>query len=279
MRLDRMHVMDRLKGFRSDYVLSSGRDGHSRLKLLSEVHDPHTRRLLLRAGLGPESSLVEFGCGLGSVSRWAVSLGARATGIDLSPDHISEARRLARADGLNAIDLRVGNVFETGLAPRTFDVAHCRYLLSHVSRPLEAMRQMVASLKPGGALTCEEPDITTIFCEPPSADYDAIVKTALQVAAMRDMDFQLGPKLAALASELGLEAVREDTYQLQFRNGRAKGYWTWSFAEARPALLATGVPRDDLDKWLSGMRSIDMDGRFVVGHARMYQLVARKRTG
>ena len=266
-----------MTGIRGDYVLSSGRDGHQRLRLLCEIHDPHSRRLLLRAGLRAGDSLVEFGCGLGSISRWAAAIGARATGIDLSPDHISEARRLARAEELNAINLRVGDVYDSGLAPRTFEFAHCRYVLSHLSQPLEAMRQMAASLRPGGLLACEEPDITTISCEPRSEDYDAVIKAALRLAASRGMDFQLGPKLATHASALGLDVEREESYQLQFREGDAKGYWTWSFAEARPALLGTGIRRSDLDNWLSGMRAIDMGKRFVVGHARMYQVVARKK--
>jgi len=49
--------------FGDQYVLSSGRTGHERLRMLCEIHDPHTRDLLQRAGLTAGHRYVEFGCG------------------------------------------------------------------------------------------------------------------------------------------------------------------------------------------------------------------------
>ena len=64
------------------YLLGTGRSDHDRLRVISEIHDGRTRELLLRAGLASGQCFVEFGCGLGYVTRWAASLGADATGID-----------------------------------------------------------------------------------------------------------------------------------------------------------------------------------------------------
>jgi hypothetical protein len=66
------------------YVLDSGKSGHARLQVISEIHDDPTRALLLDAGLKAGDRFVEFGCGLGYVTRWASSVGADALGIDLS---------------------------------------------------------------------------------------------------------------------------------------------------------------------------------------------------
>ncbi len=77
------------------YVLDAGKSGHERLRVISEIHDDRTRALLLGAGLEAGHRFVEFGCGLGYVSRWATSVGADALGLDLSADQIEEARRLA----------------------------------------------------------------------------------------------------------------------------------------------------------------------------------------
>ena len=84
------------------YVLTgSGRSDHDRLRVISEIHDGRTRELLLRAGLVPGHRFVEFGCGLGYVSRWAAAQGAHATGIDLNPEQIAVAEDLAREAGLD----------------------------------------------------------------------------------------------------------------------------------------------------------------------------------
>lgn len=41
---------------------------------------------------------VEFGCGLGSVARWAATQAAHVTATDLSEEQLTEARRVAGDD-------------------------------------------------------------------------------------------------------------------------------------------------------------------------------------
>jgi SAM-dependent methyltransferase len=94
------------------YVLDAGKSGHARLRAISEIHDDRTRALLLGAGLGAGDRYVEFGCGLGYVTRWATSVGAEALGIDLSADQIAEATSLAEG----TTEFRVGSVYDHGPA-------------------------------------------------------------------------------------------------------------------------------------------------------------------
>ena len=265
-----------MKLFGDGYILSSGRDGHERLRLLCDLHDAYSRRLLLDAGLGPGKRFVEFGCGLGYVSRWAATRTALATGIDLSQDHLDEASKLAREAGLENIDFRQGSIYESNLPEGTFDFAYCRFLLSHLSRPVAAMRAMAACLKPGGVLVCEEPDLKTIYSEPPAPSYAEAVERILRLADSRALDYRIGPKLARHALSIGLEVRQADAYQRHFLGGRAKGYWTWSFTEAKQALMTTWSSPAELDKCLSEMRKIDRDPQVLVGHARMHQLVATR---
>jgi cyclopropane fatty-acyl-phospholipid synthase-like methyltransferase len=66
------------------YVLDAGKSGHARLRAISEIHDERTRALLLDAGLESGNRYVEFGCGLGYVTRWATSIGAPARSVSIS---------------------------------------------------------------------------------------------------------------------------------------------------------------------------------------------------
>ena len=146
------------------YVLDAGKSGHARLRAISEIHDDRTRALLLGAGLEAGDRYVEFGCGLGYVTRWATSVGAEALGIDLSADQIAEATALAEGK----TEFRVGSVYDHGLPPESFDVSYSRWLLMHLNRPVDAMRSIYAALKPGGLMVCEEADMSVIYAEPPS---------------------------------------------------------------------------------------------------------------
>ena len=54
------------------------------------------------------------------------------------------------------------------------------------------------------------------------------------------------------------------------------GDLAWSSVESREASLGTGVCAIDLDDWIPGMMRVNLDEQFLVGRARMHQLVARK---
>ena len=56
-----------------DKYILPGKDDHDRLRMISEIHDGRTQALLKRAGLSANSRFVEFGCGLGYVTRWAAA--------------------------------------------------------------------------------------------------------------------------------------------------------------------------------------------------------------
>jgi hypothetical protein len=135
---------------------------------------------------------------------------------------------------------------------------------------------MAACLKPGGVLVCEEPDLETIYSEPPAPSYAKAVERILRLADSRTLDYRIGPKLARHALSIGLEVRQADAYQRHFLDGQAKGFWTWSFTEAKQALMTTWSSAAELEQCLSEMGKIDRDPHVLVGHARVHQLVAQR---
>src|SRR5262249_16154861 len=132
-----------------NYILP-GQSDHDRLRMISEIHDTATRDLLRRAGFVRGCRFVEFGSGMGYVTRWASAEGARATGIDANEAQVKASQALADAEGLTNADFRTGNIYEPGLDPESIDVAYCRWLMVHLNRPVDAMRAIFQALKPGG---------------------------------------------------------------------------------------------------------------------------------
>ncbi len=59
--------------------------------------------LLRRAGFARGCSFVEFGCGLGYVTRWAAEEGAQATGIDVNEEQVQGCQDVARKAGLTTL--------------------------------------------------------------------------------------------------------------------------------------------------------------------------------
>ena len=100
------------------------------------------------------------------------------------------------------------------------------------------MRATVECLEPGGLLVCEERDLWTKTTDPNSSDYAAAVDAMQQVAAKRGLNYRPRPQLPPLARDLRLEVRSGEQYQLRYSNGKGNEFWSWSFIEARKALLS-----------------------------------------
>lgn len=266
-----------MSSFGDQYILSSGRSGQDRLRMLCDIHDPQTRDLLKRAGLSASHRYVEFACGLGYVARWAATQAHSVTAVDLSEEHLAEAQRLAESEGLTNIEFLNRNIYDHGLPPDAFDISYSRWVMVHLKQPVDAMRRIRDALKPGGVMVCEEVDLSAIYTEPPTSEYEEYRNLALKSGGQRGVDYEGGRKLHTWARQAGFEIVDVAAYHPHYLTGPHKGFWTWTFEETGPALLEAGaISPDELGRMMAGMRAADQDATVLVAHARNHQLIARK---
>jgi len=260
------------------YVLTgSGRSDHDRLRVISEIHDGRTRELLLRAGFASGQRFVEFGCGLGYVSRWAAGQGAHATGIDLNPEQVAVAGGLARDAGLHTAQFRLGNVYEPGFEPGSVDMSYSRWLMVHLNKPVEAMRAIYTALKPGGVMVCEEADVSAVYTEPSSSAYVELREIGLAAGRQRGVDYTGGRRAHLWAKEAGFEVIHVDAYHPHYLTGAHKGFWNWTLRAAAEGLVTEGtLAAERLAELVAGMNEADASPETVVAHCRMHQLIARK---
>lgn len=259
-----------------NYILP-GQSDHDRLRMISEIHDESTRELLRRAGLTRGSRFVEFGCGMGYVTRWAAAEGAHATGIDANAEQVKACQTLAENEGLANAAFRTANIYEPGLEPDSVDVAYCRWLLVHLNRPVAAMQSMFAAIKPGGVMVCEEAGVGAVYTEPRSAAYEEVRDIALKAGRARGVDYDGGQRAHLWAKEAGFELLYVAAYQPHYLDGPHKGFWNWTFRNATRRLVEEGTMSED--RWnelVAGMTAADDSLDTVVAHSRMHQLIARK---
>ena len=100
-------------------------------------------------------TVLDYGCGAGENLVHLASRGARAIGLDISPDLIELAKKRADAYGVKA-ECIVGSAYDTGLPSQSVDVVFCIALLHHLDlkRAREEMRRI---LKPNGIAIVQEP--------------------------------------------------------------------------------------------------------------------------
>ncbi len=94
---------------------------------------------------------VELGCGTGYVSGWMARLGAEVTGIDMSEEQLTTARRLAAEHGAQ-LTLVHGNAESTPFEDESFDFAISEYGAAIWCDPYVWIPEAHRLLKPGGLL-------------------------------------------------------------------------------------------------------------------------------
>ena len=99
----------------------------------------------------PSATVLDIGCGTGSLSILLAELGHKVTGIDLSPSMISHARAKAASGGFQ-IEFHVMDAALPQLPNRQFDVILCRHLLWALPEPEQVLQRWTELLKSKGRL-------------------------------------------------------------------------------------------------------------------------------
>lgn len=119
------------------------------------LRDPivrHAWRDLLLPLLPPTSAtILDIGCGTGSLSILLATLGHTVTGIDFAPAMIAQAQAKAQDAG-QPITFQVMDAAHPQFPPQSFAVILCRHLLWALPEPSQVLQRWVDLLAPGGRL-------------------------------------------------------------------------------------------------------------------------------
>jgi ubiquinone/menaquinone biosynthesis C-methylase UbiE len=112
-------------------------------------------RLLLPQLPTPHASVVDLGCGTGSLSVLVASAGHSVVGVDIAPRMIEAARAKAAAAAVDA-RFSVADAAAPGLAAGSFDVVLARHVLWAMPDRDAALAEWTALLRPVGRLLLVE---------------------------------------------------------------------------------------------------------------------------
>ena len=153
------------------------------------------QRLALRPWLkvGPQTRVLDVGCGVGRWSRLLAARGATVTGVDLSPTMIAQAQRRAAVEGVaDRCTFQVQDLCRLDVGAQ-FDLILGVTVLQHILDP-EALRAalgaMSAHLAPGGRMVLLEAAPTCVVNRCDSSVFQARQRD-VYLDLMRDCDLEL----------------------------------------------------------------------------------------
>jgi ubiquinone/menaquinone biosynthesis C-methylase UbiE len=191
--------------------------GHSeaetrRLQAQSRLFSSTARRLLEEAGITAGMRVLDVGSGAGDVALLAADLvgpGGEVIGVDANPVILETARARAQEAGLANVSFLEGDITST-VPDGPFDVAVGRCVLFFLADPAAALRRVVGTVRPGGAVAFQEPGNATLRPDalPPSPLLDQAWTWILEAYRRAGLDSRMGLRLFPLFAEAGLPAPR-----------------------------------------------------------------------
>ena len=191
----------------SQYIHGTTPAEQDRLSRLNDLLNDMSLREMKLVG---NERVIDVGCGLGQLTR---AFGRQVTprgstlGIERSMEQLAQARRLAaQAKEDSLVEFREGAADKLSLRAEewgSFDVAHARFLLEHVTDPLGVVREMVRSVRPGGRIILEDDPHDTHRLWPEPAGFGQLWSAYMRTYDRLGCDPVVGHRLVSLLAQAG----------------------------------------------------------------------------
>ena len=263
----------------SEYVISGGRSGFERLRVLSRVWGDTTESLLRSVGVGPGMRCLDVGCGAGDVSLFLASLvgpSGAVMGIDSDGVQLGLVRAECQRLGVTNVELVREDVVELEVS-HAYDVVYSRFVLEHLLDPLEALRRMWRAVRPGGLLIAEDGDFLADFCEPPHPGFDFWAYAYQETLRRHGGDPLSGRLLHSRFREVGIPDPQLEVVQHVYLSGEGKLMPYLTIARTASKIIGSGVATHaEVDLALTQLEALANDTSTAVSSPRLFQCWARK---
>jgi ubiquinone/menaquinone biosynthesis C-methylase UbiE len=256
--------------------------GHAdaeRLELLGRFYDPNSAAFIESAGVAAGDSLVDLGCGHGSVTeRFAARVGDTGTvyAVDASADQLRITRAtLAHRRNVTFIE---GTVENDPLRGVRVDWVYSRFLLMHVGDVRRALLAMANMLAEGGALLLEIADVGSLRFLPGSHDSDVWRPWWYELGRSRGASYDVADRIEELLDQTGFVIHRCDRYQPVAASAEAKLVHAIGFDQCAPAYRnEIGAPADEIEAHYAFLRRVVDDPTVMIALFSNAQYIARPR--
>jgi ubiquinone/menaquinone biosynthesis C-methylase UbiE len=261
------------------YVIRGGRAGYNRLQMLARDRWPDTSALVARAGVGAGMRCVDLGCGGGAVTFELAKLVApdgAVVGVDMDEVELALAREAATDRGMTNVEFRSLNVSAWD-EPAAYDVVYSRFLLHHLSQPVDVLRRMWAAVRPGGVIIVEDADFDGWCWYPDNDGFTFFLRTYREALKRAGGDHSLGRKLYAYFLDAGIpDALVTLINPVHLADeGKALAHSTLEAAAA--SILAEGLAsQDEVAAALESLAALTVDPHSLIAGPRIFQLWWRR---
>jgi SAM-dependent methyltransferase len=201
--------------------------------------------------LRPDMTLLDVGCGPGTITADLASRVRHVTGVDAAAEVIDIARRAAPAN----TTFQVADIHGLAFADASFDVVHAHQVLQHVTDPVLALREMRRVCRPGGIVAVRDSDYPAFAWYPQLPELDDWLELYLTIASSNGGTPDAGRRLLGWAQQAGFGDIVISTSTWCFATPEDRTWWGGMWADrirdsgiAKQAIKTGYATRDQLDR-------------------------------
>lgn len=165
--------------------------------LLNKMLNEATIQYIKSAGIEKGMTIVEYGCGTGSMACWLAEhtgSSGKVFAIDHGYEQLSIAKKRADELNINNIEFKRIDLTNTSLDIKA-DLIYMRCFLHHVNNPKDIISTAINNLNKNGILICMEPILSSFYTYPPIPEMNTAINLYIKLGEMHSLDFNIGEKL------------------------------------------------------------------------------------
>jgi len=266
---------------RDPYFLGHSMVEQHRLQQQARELADESQRLFEEMAIPSGARVVEIGCGpqgcLGLLSDRVGPTGS-VTGVEMSDDAVTMARRFVAERGLTNVEVRHGNGKATGLPRASFDVATARLVLVNIPEPEQVVAEMVALVRPGGVVALHEADWCVHVCDPPLPAWGRLMAALRTYSEANGIDLFIGRRVPRMLRVAGIVDIRVSPLIHVYPPGNTRRPIFLQFVtNLRDRIVAQGLLSEaEFDEAIAQLAAhLDDPGTLVVSHL-FFQVWGRK---
>jgi SAM-dependent methyltransferase len=261
------------------YAIRGGVEGHQRLKVVSRAMHPSTCAALDKIGITDGMACLDIGCGSGDVTfELARRVGpkGKAVGADIDDTNLDLARKEAEQLDLSNVEFCLRDIRDHS-HPNEFDFVHARFLLTHLSDPIDAVEAFHHQLKPGGWCLLQDIDFTGLFVYPECFSFRRYHELYCHVVRHRGGDPDIGPRLPLLLRGRGFTNIGVSVVQPMACEGEVKLVNALTMENIADAVLEDKLAsREEIDSIVRELYDYAANPATIAGTARIVQSWGQK---
>ena len=151
------------------YIVDIQEGGSAGLDKLDHFFNPTTQAFLQQVGLKPGMTVLDIGCGSGAMTGWIaqhIHPQGRVIAIENNENQLNAAKKYAESLSLKNIEFKSCSAYEIISLREQFDFVYCRFVLHHLHKPIDVIKQIFQVLKPNGIYAAEEGIVNFAFSYP-----------------------------------------------------------------------------------------------------------------